>query len=105
MKPVICKYCAETFTPLPGKPGYINECPECLHEKTAPLSPKPLSPGSAKQRKQLPDPAKARENLIKSLMVASGSTGKPISEEMARKRYDRLMAMEDAEEDNGPSSK
>jgi hypothetical protein len=51
MKSVTCRYCAEKFTPLPGKPGYINECPECLHEKTAPLTRAPLSAGSAKQRK------------------------------------------------------
>jgi len=51
MKPAICRYCAETFTPLPGKPGYIDECPECLHQKTAPLTHAPLGAGSAKQRK------------------------------------------------------
>ena len=51
MKSLICRYCAVTFTPLPGKPGYIDECPECLHEKTVPLRSKPLSAGSAKQRK------------------------------------------------------
>jgi hypothetical protein len=51
MKSVICRYCAERFTPLPGKPGYIDECPECLHQKTAPPTRAPLGAASAKQRK------------------------------------------------------
>jgi hypothetical protein len=34
-----CKHCGESFTLLPGKPGYSNECPECLHEKTRPHVP------------------------------------------------------------------
>lgn len=25
-----CRHCGEFFVPLPGKPGYIDECPECL---------------------------------------------------------------------------
>lgn len=29
-----CRYCRESFTPKPGKPGYVDECPECLHAKT-----------------------------------------------------------------------
>lgn len=56
MKSVICKYCAKTFTLLPGKPGYIDECPDCLHEKTAPPPPKV---GSAKQRKVREDARRA----------------------------------------------
>jgi hypothetical protein len=56
MKSVICKYCESTFTPLPGKPGYINECPDCLHAKTAPPTPKA---GSAKQRKAREDARRA----------------------------------------------
>jgi hypothetical protein len=30
-----CRYCQEEFVPQPGKPGFIDECPECLHKKTA----------------------------------------------------------------------
>jgi len=26
----VCRHCGETFTPFPGKPGYIDECPRCL---------------------------------------------------------------------------
>jgi hypothetical protein len=40
MNNVICRHCGEAFTPMPGKPGYLDECPECLHEKTAQHVPK-----------------------------------------------------------------
>jgi hypothetical protein len=39
VKSVQCRYCRDSFTPAPGKPGYIDECPACLHEKTAPPHP------------------------------------------------------------------
>ena len=31
---VICRYCGQPFTPKPGKPGYIDECPVCLAERS-----------------------------------------------------------------------
>ena len=43
VKEVVCRYCGESFVPIPGKPGFINECPECLFTKVAPLNPKGLS--------------------------------------------------------------
>jgi len=98
VKSVICKYCAEIFTPLPGKPGYINECPECLNQKMAPLLRAPLGAASFKQRKLL-DPVKARENGIKALMKYYAALGKPITKEKARKWYDKLMADDDARAD------
>ncbi len=27
-----CRQCGEPFEPLPGKPGYIDQCPKCLYE-------------------------------------------------------------------------
>ena len=33
----VCRYCEESFIPKPGKPGFIDECPACLHNKTAPM--------------------------------------------------------------------
>ena len=41
MRTVICRYCGEAFSPPVGKPGYIDECPDCLFEKRAALIPKP----------------------------------------------------------------
>jgi hypothetical protein len=40
LKPVTCRHCGEPFISKPGKPGYVDECPECLHAKTA--VPKPI---------------------------------------------------------------
>jgi hypothetical protein len=34
-----CRYCGENFIPQPGKPGYVDECPDCLHERTRPKLP------------------------------------------------------------------
>jgi hypothetical protein len=31
-----CCHCGEKFIPAAGKPGYNDECPMCLHEKTTP---------------------------------------------------------------------
>jgi hypothetical protein len=37
---VTCRYCKESFVSRRGKPGYVDECPNCLYEKTAPPSQK-----------------------------------------------------------------
>ena len=33
---IACRYCGQSFAPQRGKPGYIDECPDCLYERTAP---------------------------------------------------------------------
>jgi hypothetical protein len=30
---VTCRHCGDSFNPLPGKPGFINECPSCLNDR------------------------------------------------------------------------
>jgi hypothetical protein len=40
-----CRHCGQSFIPMQGKPGYIDECPECLYLKSARMV-KPLSPAS-----------------------------------------------------------
>ncbi len=37
---LICRYCGESFISQPGKPGYVDECRECLHERTRPKVPR-----------------------------------------------------------------
>jgi len=34
-----CRYCQKAFIPQRGKPGYIDECPNCLHDKTRVAAP------------------------------------------------------------------
>jgi hypothetical protein len=36
INPVICRHCGIEFRPMPGKPGYIDECPFCLAERNSP---------------------------------------------------------------------
>jgi hypothetical protein len=36
-------HCGESFLPLPGKPGYIDECPECLVANAMEAQPGPPS--------------------------------------------------------------
>lgn len=54
-KAVQCRHCGKPFVPLPGKPGYINECPDCLYEKTVPFEPKGLAQRDAEQAKRTED--------------------------------------------------
>ena len=51
MKEQVCRYCGRTFLPEAKKPGYINECPTCLYEKTAPAAARTIDKaiGEAKQ--------------------------------------------------------
>src|SRR6185437_8471330 len=36
VKTVTCRHCGEPFIPSPKKPGYLDECAPCLHERTRP---------------------------------------------------------------------
>jgi hypothetical protein len=38
-----CRHCEEEFIPLLGKPGFIDECVECLVAKEMAARPKPPS--------------------------------------------------------------
>ena len=65
-KQVVCRHCGEAFVPLPGKPGYIDECPDCLYDKTVPFEPKGLARRTAEQNKRFEKAiAELRLNLAK----------------------------------------
>ena len=42
-----CRHCRESFIPKPNKPGYIDECPECLVAKA--MAANPRSPSQLEQ--------------------------------------------------------
>jgi hypothetical protein len=44
MPSIKCRHCPEYFTPTPGKPGLIDECPKCWADKNPPLPPPKKSP-------------------------------------------------------------
>ena len=43
MRMIECRHCREPFNPKPGKPGYVDECPECLVAKIMAAEPQPPS--------------------------------------------------------------
>src|SRR5215831_13011111 len=59
-----CKHCGESFVLLLGKPGYANECPTCLHEKTRPQIPLDVV---AKFLKQHPERRRHLDRLRETL--------------------------------------
>jgi hypothetical protein len=61
----ICRYCEESFILVPGKPGYADECPACLHEKTHPVPPVDIL---AKFLTGYPDRRRHFKNLRTSLL-------------------------------------
>src|ERR1035437_2675980 len=64
---VLCRHCEERFILQPGKPGYRDECPACLIERTL-LAAKP-------------DKSKLEEHF-----AASGLTKEQISKSVERFR-------------------
>jgi hypothetical protein len=59
----ICRHCFKRFNPTPGKPGYIDECPKCLHEKTTPE-------GTASERRFVAQVRKVEKELEKIMRKA-----------------------------------
>jgi hypothetical protein len=59
-----CRYCGADFTPELGKPGYIDECPDCLHERTR---PKPARDLAAQFIARFPKRRKALKDFRKVL--------------------------------------
>lgn len=40
----VCRHCRKEFVPLPGKPGLVDECPQCWDEEASRIQnriPKP----------------------------------------------------------------
>ena len=69
-KTVVCRYCGDSFALKPGKPGFVDECTECLHEKTTPKQKREpkiaLTPESEQRMKELRRSLKAlRKQLTK----------------------------------------
>lgn len=60
-----CRYCETSFIPQPKKPGRIDECPVCLHERTRPVLP-PNFP--ARYMARFPDRRKAFKESVKHLL-------------------------------------
>jgi hypothetical protein len=70
-KPIACRYCGELFTGKPGKPGYFDECPACLHEKTIPKlsgrSSAPMTPEAIERLKEIVSAVRSLRRQLKKL--------------------------------------
>ncbi len=65
-QPHTCRYCGEPFISQLGKPGYVDECPQCLHERTRPKVPIDFA---AQFLTRFPERKKAFKELRKSLGI------------------------------------
>src|SRR5690242_18537587 len=80
-----CRHCGEPFVPKPGKPGFHDECPECLHAKTAPQksvvtrtaelfelvsNPKVAKPAFRRLKKQLMELGMSEQTVDKFILSA-----------------------------------
>jgi len=74
-----CRHCGEPFIPMPGKPGYVDECPECLHAKT---HAKPPSDVVARIKKHSPEARRAIKAFRQSLL-AMGISESKVDDRMA----------------------
>jgi hypothetical protein len=63
--PQTCRHCGEDFVSQPGKPGYVNECPACLHELTHPPVPKNFE---KRYLERFPNERKAFQDTKKYMM-------------------------------------
>jgi hypothetical protein len=64
-----CRYCGEDFISQPRKPGYVNECPACLHERTHPPVPKNFE---QRYLERFPNERKAFRDAKKYMMTKVG---------------------------------
>lgn len=76
-----CRYCNQLFAPAPGKPGYIDECPECLHEKTT-QRPEPETALSERQLARAEEVLKAVKE-IQRVLRSLGFSKEEVNRRMA----------------------
>lgn len=66
---VVCRYCEETFVLRPGKPGYRNECPACLIERTLEAA----KPNKSKLEENLAASGLTKEQIAKRVDTFAGT--------------------------------
>lgn len=65
--PIKCKHCGSEFTPKPGKPGFINECLDCLEERRPKPYQQPEIRAVKPKAKRYQSPANAARSVNRSL--------------------------------------
>jgi hypothetical protein len=82
-----CRHCGQSFVPMQGKPGYVDECPECLYSKSAPLVI-PLLPALMTPEELAR--VEAIDQALKSARAASKK--KKLSKDEIQSRMSRIVA-------------
>jgi hypothetical protein len=77
-----CRYCGESFVPKPGKPGFVDECPDCLHEKTRPKLPMDFASRFTDRYPDLRRPFKDLRKLLLSLGIDEAALDGAIADAM-----------------------
>ena len=80
----ICRYCKEPFDLKPGKPGYADECPVCLHEKT--------TPKTVKTRSVTPEELADREKIYRRYNRLSRKVLAQFNPSLSKERLDEQAA-------------
>lgn len=80
MSEQICRYCKEPFDLKPGKPGYADECPACLHERTNPKT-SPVREVAPEVMERARERAKIIDRMHRSLRRELAKIGPPRSDE------------------------
>jgi hypothetical protein len=71
-KSINCRHCGEGFVPQPGKPGFRDECPECLHAKTTPRKSSQARAAELIELVSNPKTAKPAFRLLKKQLLDLG---------------------------------
>lgn len=69
---VVCRYCEDVFALQPGKPGYRDECPDCLYERAL-LAAKP---SKSRMQEHFAAAGLTKEQIAKSVARFRRSAGK-----------------------------
>jgi hypothetical protein len=79
-----CRYCQNEFTWEPGKPGYVDECRACLHEKTTVKPPPDLIQRFEAMYPQRAKHVKALRKSLSNMGLDEDATEKAIKDAIIR---------------------
>lgn len=65
---ITCKHCGNPFIPKPNKPGFINECPDCLEERSPKIAAPPAVRAPNPKAKKRPRHFQSAEALERSIL-------------------------------------
>jgi hypothetical protein len=79
-----CRYCGESFVPRPKKPGFVDECPGCLHERTRPAIPPDFASKFASRFPERKRALNALRKQLKTLGIEESKVFEAMASEMKK---------------------